>query len=150
MRRYRYEGKTHELEQDESRAVPLPPILRRLLETLRESKADDWIFRSRTPDLPMNHGMSLKQKIKPALRKLGLPNIGWHDFRHTLISWLGRARHSPKMIADVVGHRDIETTLAVYTHSAPPEAYAALNEIAAQLFRNVPHKKKPNHKDVEK
>jgi integrase len=150
MRRYRYEGKTHDLEQDESRVIPLPPTLNLLLETLRESEDDGWIFRSQTPGLPMNHGMSLKQKIKPALRRLKLPSIGWHDFRHTLISWLGNARHSPKMIADVVGHRDIATTLAIYTHSAPPEAYAALDAIAAKLFHNVPQKKNADVKDVEK
>jgi len=136
MRRYRYEGRITELESRESRLVPIPIELRRLMESLRESEEDDWIFRSRTPGLPMNHSMSMKRIIKPVLRKLGLPSIGWHDLRHTLISWLGSAKYSPKMIADVVGHSDIQTTLSVYTHAAMPEVRIALDEIAGKLFRN--------------
>jgi len=139
IRRYYYESQVKELEPGESayRIIPVPADLRRILETLRESEDDDWIFRSRT-GRPMNHFVSMRYCIKPILRKLNLPNIGWHDFRHTMISWLGKARHSPKMIADVVGHADVSTTLSVYTHSAPPEAFAALDQIAMKLFRDVP------------
>jgi integrase len=115
--------------------VPVPVTLKTMMETLRETDGDDWIFRSRT-GLPMNHQMSLKRKVKPALRKLKLPNIGWHDFRHTLITWMGKAKFSPQLTADLVGHSDVQTTLRIYTHlgSASPETVAALDEIASKLF----------------
>jgi len=151
VRRYLYEAQVHELESGESahRSIPIPGTLRAMMETLREGDGDDWIFKSRT-GLPMNHQMSLKRKVKPALMKLRLPDIGWHDFRHTLITWLAKAKFSPKMTADLVGHSDVQTTLRIYTHLATPEAVSALDEIAAKLFRNVPGTQIKNDENSKK
>jgi integrase len=86
---------------------------------------------------PMNPGMSLKSKIKPALKSLALPNIGYHDFRHTLITWLGHAKYSPKIIAEIVGRSDINTTLAVYTHPSVEEKKNALTSVAMKLLSGL-------------
>jgi integrase len=153
VRRYVYEAQVNELEAGESahRSIPIPASLRAMMEILRETENDDWIFRSRT-GLPMNHQMSLKRKVKPALRKLKLPDIGWHDFRHTLITWMGKAKFSPQLTAGLVGHSDVETTLRIYTHiaSASPETVNALDEIAAKLFRNVPGRESKADENIKK
>jgi Phage integrase family len=82
----------------------------------------------------MNPGMSLKSKFKPALKSLALPNIGYHDFRHNLITWLGHAKYSPKMIEEIVGHSDINTTLSVYTHPSVEEKKNALASVSMRLL----------------
>ena len=46
---------------------------------------------------------------------------------------IGAAGKNPKLIAEVVGHSDIATTLGIYTHPSMPEKLAALNSVASQL-----------------
>lgn len=135
VRRRLYEGEIDEVKTDESeRIVPLAENVRKVLSLIWDSQ-NEWIFHGRTGQ-PLNHRNLLRRKIKPALLALGLPCIGYHDFRHTLISWLGAARENPKLIAEIVGHSDITTTLAVYTHPSMPEKLAALDSIANQLEQN--------------
>ena len=136
VRRRMYEGEIDEVKSDESeRVVPLAEHVRKLLSLIWDSQ-NEWIFHGRTGQ-PLNHRNLLRRKIKPALLALGLPCIGYHDFRHTLISWLGAAGKNPKMIAEVVGHSDITTTLAVYTHPSMPEKLAALDSVANHLLQDV-------------
>jgi integrase len=74
-----------------------------------------------------------RRPIKPALREAGIPHIGYHDFRHALISWLGAAGKNPKAIAEIVGHSDVTTTLKIYTHPSLAEKSSALAVVANQL-----------------
>ncbi|MGX2959478.1 tyrosine-type recombinase/integrase [Peribacillus sp. JNUCC 23] len=50
---------------------------------------------------------------------LDLPRIRFHDTRHTHASLLIQQNVNVKLIADRLGHKDIETTLNTYSHVLP-------------------------------
>ena len=57
--------------------------------------------------------------FKPLLRRTGLPDIRWHDLRHTCATLLlGRGVH-PKMVQHLMGHASIQLTLDRYSHWIP-------------------------------
>ncbi len=64
-------------------------------------------------------GHLVKRSFKPLLKKAGLPDIRFHDLRHscaTLI--LGRGVH-PKLVQELLGHATIAMTLDTYSHYLP-------------------------------
>lgn len=50
-----------------------------------------------------------------ARAKAGLPDLRWHDLRHTVASWLLSAGNSLKMAQEVLAHKNIATTTR-YAH----------------------------------
>ncbi len=50
------------------------------------------------------------------LKKYNLPNIRFHDLRHTFASLLLEAGESPKVIQELLGHTNISTTMDIYAH----------------------------------
>ena len=66
------------------------------------------------------------------LRYAGLPAMRLHDLRHGAASLLAAAGIPPRDVMELLGHSQISTTLAIYTHStdaARHEAMAALGRI---------------------
>jgi integrase len=57
--------------------------------------------------------------FKPLLRRAGLPNIRFHDLRHTCATLLlGRGVHA-KLVQELLGHATIAVTLDTYSHVLP-------------------------------
>jgi len=119
---------------DSTRFIPIPFALLERMETLRNG--GDWVFQSRngTPVDPKNAG---NRHLRPTVRKLGIALGGWHDFRHTFATQLLKQRHSAKMVSELLGHSDVETTLKTYTHPEREDFRIPLNERAAELLSNV-------------
>ena len=67
---------------------------------------------------PWLHGNFTKFK-KEALKKVGLKEIRTHDFRHSHASLLVESGVSFASVKKHMGHANISTTLAVYTHAYP-------------------------------
>lgn len=59
----------------------------------------------------------LTYRFKKALEFLGLPNIRFHDLRHSYATFMLRAGVHPKIVSSVLGHSDISTTLDIYSHT---------------------------------
>lgn len=59
---------------------------------------------------------SFYKSFKRILRKAGLPNVRFHDLRHTYATMALQAGISPKTIQAVLGHANISTTLNIYGH----------------------------------
>ncbi len=69
-----------------------------------------------TPIQPEN---LVKRSFKPLLKKAGLPEIRFHDLRHTCATLLlGRGVH-PKIVQELLGHATIAMTLDTYSHYLP-------------------------------
>src|SRR5829696_298040 len=61
----------------------------------------------------------VKRSFKPLLEKAGLPEIRFHDLRHTCATLLlGRGVH-PKLVQELLGHATIAMTLDTYSHFLP-------------------------------
>ena len=64
----------------------------------------------------VNPANLVKRSFKPLLKKAGLPEIRFHDLRHTCATLLlGRGVH-PKLVQELLGHATIAMTLDTYSH----------------------------------
>ena len=77
----------------------------------------DLIFPSSigTPLDPSNLYHSFKQLLK----KASLPNIRFHDLRHTATTLMLQQGTHPKIVQERLGHSDISMTLNTYSHVLP-------------------------------
>jgi integrase len=71
---------------------------------------------------------------KPLLRRAKLPDIRFHDLRHTCATLLLTKGVHPKIVSEMLGHSSVSITLDIYSHVIPGlgEAAARAMEIALQ------------------
>ena len=69
---------------------------------------------------------------KPLLRRTGLPDIRFHDLRHTCATLLLTQRVHPKVVSEMLGHANTSVTLDTYSHVIP-----GLGDAAAEAMENV-------------
>jgi integrase len=68
---------------------------------------------------PLNRHNVNYRSFKPLLKRAGLPNVRFHDLRHTCATLLlGRGVH-PKFVQELLGHATIAVTLDTYSHVLP-------------------------------
>jgi len=68
---------------------------------------------------PLNRHNLGYRSFKPLLKRAGLPNIRFHDLRHTCATLLlGKGVH-PKFVQELLGHATIAITLDTYSHVLP-------------------------------
>lgn len=74
---------------------------------------------------------------KRILKKAGLPDIRFHDLRHTLATILLKKKINPKVVAELLGHENISTFLDVYAHVLPDMQDEASRAIDDELRPNI-------------
>jgi integrase len=91
---------------------------------------NDFIFPSTigTPLDPSNMSRDFKNTLKMA----GLPNIRFHDLRHTAATLMLSQGIHPKIVQERLGHSDISLTLNTYSHVLP-----SLQEDAAEKMDEI-------------
>ncbi len=77
-----------------------------------------------TVGTPLSGG-NLTRAFKAMLKRAVLPEIRFHDLRHTCATLLLRQGVNPKYVQDLLGHDDISLTLNVYSHVLPDMGDAA-------------------------
>jgi integrase len=99
------------------------------------SKASNWketglVFTTDigTPVSPRN----LIRHFKIKLEKAGLPEIRFHDLRHTTASILLENNVHPKIVQELLGHSTVTLTLNTYSHIINP-----LSRVAADTLDGV-------------
>jgi integrase len=60
-----------------------------------------------------------RRSFKPILKRAGLPDIRFHDLRHTCATLLLSKGVNPKFVQELLGHTDIKLTLGTYSHYLP-------------------------------
>jgi len=63
---------------------------------------------------------------KPLLMRAGLPDIRFHDLRHTCATLLLTKGVHPKIVSEMLGHSSVSITLDTYSHVLP-----GMQEVAA-------------------
>jgi integrase len=72
---------------------------------------------------PISRQDLITRSFKPLLQHAGLPNIRFHDLRHTCATLLlGRGVHA-KLVQELLGHATISVTLDTYSHVLPSMTY---------------------------
>ncbi len=88
------------------------------------------IFASETGE-PLNRHNLTRRSFKPLLERAGLPQIRFHDLRHTCATLLLTRNVNPKIVSEMLGHSSIAITLDTYSHVLPnmrDQAAAAMEE----------------------
>jgi integrase len=79
------------------------------------SDESDYLFPS-SAGTPFD-GRNLTRTIfAPALRRAGLPQVRFHDLRHTFASLLVHQGAHPKYISEQLGHASVQITMDRYSH----------------------------------
>jgi integrase len=74
-----------------------------------------------------------RSSFKPLLVRAGLPDIRFHDLRHTSATLMLAAGVHPKVVQQRLGHTNISITLDLYSHVMPGMDEAAAEAIGAML-----------------
>jgi integrase len=74
-----------------------------------------------------------RRSFKPLLEKAGLPDIRFHDLRHTCATVLLSQGVNPKFVQELLGHADIKLTLGTYSHFLPSMGDQTANAMESAL-----------------
>ncbi|MGW4426662.1 site-specific integrase [Streptosporangium sp. NPDC004631] len=129
--------------EDSERTIPLPPIC---LDALKEhckrqfaERSDHW------PDwedhglvFPSRRGTSmepdnLRRSWGEIRTAAGIGAVRLHDLRHTCVSLLLDLGVPPHTVREIVGHSDIQVTMAIYAHSSLDDKRTALGKLGHAL-----------------
>lgn len=73
------------------------------------------------------------RSFTPLLKKAGLPDIRFHDLRHTCATVLLSRGVNPKFVQELLGHADIKLTLGTYSHFLPSMGDQTANAMDSAL-----------------
>ena len=98
------------------RTIKLPPSTVQLLAERKKKSISQWIFhnpiRPEDPVMP-NSGYHRMKKI---MKDAGLPNMRFHDLRHTFATHALTSGVDAKTLSGILGHTKTSFTLDTYTH----------------------------------
>lgn len=73
------------------------------------------------------------RSFKALLERGALPDVRFHDLRHTCATLLLSARVNPKVVSEMLGHASIAITLDIYSHVIPDMQQDAAATMASLL-----------------
>ncbi len=134
-----YEGAFDDPKTDAGvRLIPLPEMALDLLRTwqsqARRTAPEDLIF-STVSGKPISPNNVLRTWVWPACAAAKLPRVTWLTFRRTYSSWAHQKGVPSKVVAAIMGHAKVDTTLNVYTQVLDGAAREAADRIGSQLAR---------------
>jgi integrase len=123
------------------RQIPLSALALRFLAEwkLRRFPSHDpaaLVFATRTGQ-PLSPNNVLRREVFPACEAIGLPRATGLTFRRTYSSWSHDKGVPGKVIAQLMGHAHVDTTLNVYTQVLDGSLRAAVDTVGAELFTLV-------------
>ena len=136
-----YEGTFDDPKTDAGvRAIPLSDTalqaIRGWRAWARRTKPDDLMF-STVSGKPISPNNVLRTWIWPACQASGIPRATWLTFRRTYSSWAHEKGVPAKVVAGIMGHTKVDTTLNVYTQVLDGAAREAAARIGSELSRIV-------------
>ena len=99
-----------------NRKIVLPLSVFEMLKDRKKNAISEWIFpKSYYPEHPVTPKSAYLQ-LKKILKKAELPDIRFHDLRHTFATHAASNGIDPKTLAGILGHTKASFTLDRYTH----------------------------------
>lgn len=122
------------------RAVPLAEgvvdLLRAWRERVKRTGPDDLVF-STIAGKPISPNNVLRRWVFPACSTLGLPNATWLTFRRTYSSWAHANGVPGRVLADLMGHAKVDTSVNVYAQVIDGAKRSAAEKVSGGLFTIV-------------
>ena len=101
------------------RTIVLPRSTAEILRRRKENAITQWIFPDPVrPELPLSPNCAYTH-MKAILHKAGLPDIRFHDLRHTFATHAIASGVDAKTLSGILGHTNASFTLDTYTHVTP-------------------------------
>ena len=98
------------------RCFYLPVSTANVLRERKKNSKSEWIFTDLlNPELPIAPPAAYR-KMKQLLQKAGLPNMRFHDLRHTFATHALTSGVDAKTLSGILGHTNASFTLDTYTH----------------------------------
>lgn len=98
------------------RTILLPPSTLHLLKERKKTAMTEWIFPSLLqPEKPVSPHTAY-HRLKLILKQAGLPDIRFHDLRHTFATHALTSGVDAKTLSGILGHTNASFTLDTYTH----------------------------------
>ena len=82
---------------------------------------------------PLNGYHITERAFKPLLRRLGLPEVRFHDLRHTAASLMLSQGSRVDLVSRRLGHSSPAVTLSIYAHLMPGDEAEAVRRLDAAL-----------------
>jgi integrase len=102
----------------------------------RTSDRDAFVFSTRH-GRPLAPNYGLRRVVFPACTALELPRATWLTFRRSYASWSRDKGVSGKVVAQLMGHANVDTTLNVYTQVLDGSVRSAVETVGDELFAIV-------------
>lgn len=83
---------------------------------------------------PIHHGNLTRRDFKPLLEAAGLPDIRFHELRHSAASILLEMGVHPKIVAEILGHSTTKLTTDTYSHAVVGLQSVAVEAMEKALF----------------
>lgn len=100
-----------------TRKIVLPPSTAQLLRERKEAALAEWVFPNPFKlDQPISPSTAYN-RLKALLKEARLPNIRFHDIRHTFATHALSSGVDAKTLAGILGHTKASFTLDTYTHT---------------------------------
>lgn len=119
------------------RTILLPKGTLHILTERKKKSVTEWIFPSLiTPELPTAPSAAY-QRLKVILKDAGLPDIRFHDLRHTFATHALSNGVDAKTLSGILGHTNASFTLDTYTHvttDMQKNAAAVVGDFIDELF----------------
>ena len=126
------------------RCLALPEIVLQALITHREQQVQqirdagrywqqhDYVFCTKLgKHLTPNYVVTT---FKSLLKKAGLPDIRFHDLRHTAATTLLALGVNPKIVQEMLGHTEISMMMDIYSHVLPTMQKEAMQKMNTALW----------------
>ncbi|MGH9202539.1 MAG: tyrosine-type recombinase/integrase [Vicinamibacterales bacterium] len=122
------------------RQIPLSEAALRFIGEWRErasrTEPEALVFSTRTGK-SISPNNVLRRAIFPACEALELPHATWLTFRRTYSSWSHDKGVPGKVVAQLMGHANVDTTLNVYTQVLDGALRIAVDKVGGELFTIV-------------
>ena len=102
-----------------------------------EHTEPDALLFSTATGKPISPNNVLRRQVFPACAALGLKRVTWLTLRRTYSSWAHQRGVPAKVVAQLMGHAKIDTTLNVYTQVIDGALRAAVDQVGSELFTIV-------------
>lgn len=98
------------------RKIVLPASVAQMLRERKKNCYTEWVFpKELNPEFPVDPGRAYKE-LKRILKEADLPDMRFHDLRHTFATHAASNGIDPKTLAEILGHTKASFTLDRYTH----------------------------------
>jgi integrase len=140
-------GQTHRASPKSAagvRTIAMSPTLREAVARHRPMQAerllkigvriddDSLVFTDRWGN-PQNGFHITERDFKPLLRRLGLPEVRFHDLRHAFASLMLSQGTRVDLVSRMLGHAKPATTLNIYAHLLPGDQEEAIRRLELVL-----------------